>query len=77
MPHRMRMCVKQLLFVLVASTSLCGPALAGLAGRIGEVVGKARQSEYAIHVVEPDSGTVIYTHNATKYCKTKQISEIA
>lgn len=66
MLHRMRMRVKQLLFVLVASTSLCGPVLAGLAGRIGEAVGKARQSEYAIHVVEPDSGTVIYTHNATK-----------
>lgn len=66
MRHRMKMHIKQLSFIFVASVWLCDPAIAGLAGRIGEAVGKGKQSEYAIHIVEPTSGTVIYSHNATK-----------
>lgn len=58
--------LRKALVVVLLNGCLCGPLLAGLAGRIGLIVGKARQSEYAIRIVEPQSRTVVYTHNATK-----------
>jgi len=58
--------IRKALFAAVLNVFLCGPVLAGLAGRIGLVVGKAKQSEYAIRIVEADSRTVAYSHNATK-----------
>ncbi len=62
----MKMRTREFSFVLVVCVWLCGQAMAGLAGRIGKAVGKAKQSEYAVRIVEPESGTVVYTHNATK-----------
>ncbi len=50
--------------ILAVNTLFCGPAVAGLAGRIAEIVGSTKPSEYAIDIVEPESGTVIYSHNA-------------
>ncbi len=63
-----RMCrhVRRILVVLVLNACLCGLVQAGLAGRFGKIVGKAKQSEYAIRVVQADSQTVVYSHNATK-----------
>ncbi len=66
MLHPMKMRIREFSFVLVVCVWLCSQAMAGLAGRIGKAVGKAKQSEYAIRIVEPESGTVVYTHNATK-----------
>ncbi|HNY79207.1 MAG: D-alanyl-D-alanine carboxypeptidase/D-alanyl-D-alanine-endopeptidase [Sedimentisphaerales bacterium] len=65
MSHSMKSRVKKLSFLLWACLWLCRPVTAGLAGRIAGVVGKAKPAEYAVHVVEPDSGAVIYSHNAT------------
>ncbi len=56
--------VKKLLVVCLLSAFLCGQATAGLAERIAKIVGKAKPREYAVHVVEPESGTVVYDHNA-------------
>jgi D-alanyl-D-alanine carboxypeptidase/D-alanyl-D-alanine-endopeptidase (penicillin-binding protein 4) len=61
----MRSHVRKLSFILIASIALSGTVTAGLAGRIEKIVGKARPSDYAIHIVEPDSRTVVYSHNAT------------
>ncbi len=66
MQHRMRMRIREFLFLLVASVVLSAPATAGLAGRIGKIVGKAKPGDYAVHIVEPNSRTVVYSHNATK-----------
>jgi D-alanyl-D-alanine carboxypeptidase/D-alanyl-D-alanine-endopeptidase (penicillin-binding protein 4) len=47
--------------------SLCTVCPAGLAQRIQKAVGPQQDSnEYSIHVVEPISGTVLYSHNARK-----------
>jgi len=66
MLHRMRTHVRRVLVVLLVNSCLAGTVVAGLAGRIGKVVGKAKQSEYAIRVVEATSQTVVFSHNATK-----------
>jgi D-alanyl-D-alanine carboxypeptidase/D-alanyl-D-alanine-endopeptidase (penicillin-binding protein 4) len=58
--------IKELLFLFVASIALSGSAAADLAGRIEKVVGKAKPGDYAIHIVEPGSAAVIYSHNPTK-----------
>ncbi|UCD52732.1 MAG: D-alanyl-D-alanine carboxypeptidase/D-alanyl-D-alanine-endopeptidase [Phycisphaerales bacterium] len=58
--------MKTVLIVLILNACLAGTVLAGLAGRIGKVVGKAKQSEYAIRIVAADSQTAVYSHNATK-----------
>lgn len=55
---------RKLLVVFLLNAVLCGSALAGLAGRVGQIVGSARQSDYAVHVVEAESGAVVYSHNA-------------
>lgn len=58
--------MRKALVVVLLNGCLCSPVLAGLAGRIGLIVGKAKQSEYAIRIVEADSRTVVYSHSATK-----------
>lgn len=58
--------IRKLLFLFVTSLALSGTATADLAGRIEKIVGKARPSDYAIHIVEPESGAVLYSHNATQ-----------
>jgi len=66
MPQRPRTYVRRILTVLLLNACLGSTVLGGLAGRIGEAVGSAKQSEYAIRIVEADSQTVVYSHNATK-----------
>jgi len=66
MLDRTGMDVRRVLTILVLNACLGGTVLAGLAGRIGQAVGKGKQSEYAIRVVAADSQTVVYSHNATK-----------
>jgi D-alanyl-D-alanine carboxypeptidase/D-alanyl-D-alanine-endopeptidase (penicillin-binding protein 4) len=51
---------------LAMNVFLCGSAVADLAARITKIVGSAKQSEYAVHVIEPKSGSVVYSHNANK-----------
>jgi len=54
--------------VVLLNLCLCSISLAGLTPRLTKVLGPPQQdpSEYAIQVVEPNSGTVIYSHNAQK-----------
>lgn len=63
--HTMKSCTRKVLFVLWVCVWLCRPVAADLAGRIADAVGKAKPAEYAIHIVAPDSGRVVYSHNAT------------
>lgn len=65
MLHRVKPHVRTLLTVILVHACLCGPALASLADRIAKIAGSAKPERYAIRVVEPDSGTVVYSHNAT------------
>ncbi len=58
--------LKELLFFFVASVALSSSATADLSGRIEKIVGKARPGDYAIHIVEPNSRAILYSHNATK-----------
>ena len=68
MLYRTRMPVRNTLVGVLLLLATCpgGLAVAGLAGRIGEAVGKGKQSEFAIRIVAAESKTVVYTHNATK-----------
>lgn len=66
MLYRTRMTVRSVLVVFLLNACLSAPLWAGLAGRIGQAVGKGKQSEFAIRIVEADSQTVVYSHNATK-----------
>jgi D-alanyl-D-alanine carboxypeptidase/D-alanyl-D-alanine-endopeptidase (penicillin-binding protein 4) len=45
---------------------LCEAAFAGLAGRIDKIVAPQEGADYAIQVIEPGSGTAIYSYNAKK-----------
>ncbi|MBN1360944.1 MAG: D-alanyl-D-alanine carboxypeptidase/D-alanyl-D-alanine-endopeptidase [Sedimentisphaerales bacterium] len=58
------MFLKRPLVALLVNALLCGPAPADLAERIAGIVGSARPSDYAVQVVEPKSGKVVYSHNA-------------
>ena len=66
MLYHTRKTVTQIVALVLINAALAGPVLAGLAGRIGKAVGSGKQSEYAIRIVEADSQTVVYSHNATK-----------
>ncbi len=66
MLHRRKSYVASLVVILLLNVCLCGPLLASLGERIDKAVGKAKASQYAIQIVEADSGNVIYSHNATK-----------
>ncbi len=53
--------------VVLLNLCLCGVSLAGLAQRLAKAVGSQQDADsYSIQVVEPNSGTVIYSHNARK-----------
>ena len=53
--------------VLLLSVCLCGVSLADLTQRLFKAVGSQQDDEaYSIQVVEPNSGTVLYSHNAHK-----------
>ena len=51
--------------VVLLNLCLCGASLAGLTQRLAKAVGSQQDADsYAIQVVEPNSGTVLYSHNA-------------
>ncbi|OHB65775.1 MAG: D-alanyl-D-alanine carboxypeptidase/D-alanyl-D-alanine-endopeptidase [Planctomycetes bacterium RBG_13_60_9] len=53
--------------VVLLSVWLCGTGFAALAQRIQKAVGPQQESgDYSIHIVHPESGVVIYSHNARK-----------
>lgn len=56
--------MREFLTVLLLNVCLCGTAVAGLGERIGEILKSQERKEYAIHIVEPDSETVVYSYNA-------------
>ncbi len=56
-----------LLILILLSLCPCGVALAGLEQRLAKSLGPNQEAgDYAIQVIEPNSGTVIYSHNAHK-----------
>jgi D-alanyl-D-alanine carboxypeptidase/D-alanyl-D-alanine-endopeptidase (penicillin-binding protein 4) len=58
--------VRRMVTVVLLSTGLCGISGADLTQRINKIVARQEGSEYSIHIVEPNSGTVIFSHNARK-----------
>ena len=52
--------------VILLSVWFCGTLPAGLTQRILKVADPKKAGDYSVHVVEPESGTVIYSHNARK-----------
>ena len=53
--------------VVFLSVCFCGVSLGGLAQRLVKAVGSQQDADaYALQVVEPNSGTVVYSHNAHK-----------
>jgi D-alanyl-D-alanine carboxypeptidase/D-alanyl-D-alanine-endopeptidase (penicillin-binding protein 4) len=52
--------------VILLVTALCGLAPAALTERIRKIADPQKVAEYSINIVEPDSGAVIYSHNAHK-----------
>jgi D-alanyl-D-alanine carboxypeptidase/D-alanyl-D-alanine-endopeptidase (penicillin-binding protein 4) len=53
--------------VVLLALCLCGVGRAGLAQRLAKAVGAQQDADsYSIQVVEPSSGTVLYSHNAHK-----------
>jgi D-alanyl-D-alanine carboxypeptidase/D-alanyl-D-alanine-endopeptidase (penicillin-binding protein 4) len=53
--------------VVLLNLCLCGAGLANLAQRFNKALGSRQDADaYAIRVIEPSSGTVIYSHNAHK-----------
>ncbi len=53
--------------VVFLSVCFCGVSLGGLAQRLVKAVGSQQDAgAYSIQVVEPNSGTVVYSHNAHK-----------
>jgi serine-type D-Ala-D-Ala carboxypeptidase/endopeptidase (penicillin-binding protein 4) len=63
--HGMHILARRQVGVVLLSVGLCGVSVAGLEQRLAKALGsKQDPSEYAIQVVEPNSGTVIYSHNA-------------
>jgi D-alanyl-D-alanine carboxypeptidase/D-alanyl-D-alanine-endopeptidase (penicillin-binding protein 4) len=52
--------------VVFLVASLCEASLASLTGRIGKIVEPQAGGDYSIQVVEPESGTTIYSYNAKK-----------
>jgi D-alanyl-D-alanine carboxypeptidase/D-alanyl-D-alanine-endopeptidase (penicillin-binding protein 4) len=63
----MRVFTRRQVAVVLLSVCLCGVSFAGLTQRFAKVLGSQQDADaYAIQVVEPNSGTVIYSHNAHK-----------
>jgi len=53
--------------VVFLSVCFCGVSLGALAQRLVKAVGSQQDAEaYSIQVVEPNSGTIVYSHNARK-----------
>lgn len=66
MPQGLNVSMNRCLSVLVLSVGLCGAASASLAQRIGKIADPQKVSEYSVNIVEPDSGTTIYSYNSHK-----------
>ena len=53
--------------VVLLSVCLCSTGPAALVQRIQKAVGPQQENgDYSIHIVQPDSGTVVYSYNARK-----------
>jgi len=53
--------------VVFLSVCFCGVSLGGLTQRLVKAVGSQQDADaYSIQIVEPNSGTVVYSHNAHK-----------
>jgi D-alanyl-D-alanine carboxypeptidase/D-alanyl-D-alanine-endopeptidase (penicillin-binding protein 4) len=53
--------------VVFLSVCFCGVSLGGLTQRLVKAVGSQQDADaYSIQVVEPNSGTIVYSHNAHK-----------
>ena len=53
--------------VILLNLCLCGVGFAALSQRLAKAVGSQQDADsYSIQIVEPNSGTVIYSHNARK-----------
>ncbi|MCU0916078.1 MAG: D-alanyl-D-alanine carboxypeptidase/D-alanyl-D-alanine-endopeptidase [Planctomycetes bacterium] len=62
----MSISARRITTVVLLSVWLGGISDAGLAPRINKIVTGQEANEYSIHVVEPGSGTVVFSHNARK-----------
>lgn len=62
----MKVDVRKSLTVVFISAWLCGVAAGGLAGRIGLALKSPVRKDYAIHILEADSETVVYSYNANQ-----------
>jgi len=66
MQRLMRFLQGRTIAVFLLSLWVCGPAAADLGKRINEIIEKRKGGTHSICVVEPDSGTTIYSHQATE-----------
>lgn len=66
MPQGLNVVMKKCLSVLLVCVGLCGVASASLSQRIQKIADPQKVSEYSVTIVEPDSGTVIYSYNSHK-----------
>lgn len=64
--HQRRSVARKWVAVALLVGWLCNASLAGLAGRIGKIAEPQAGGDYAIQVVDPDSGAAIYSYNAKK-----------
>jgi D-alanyl-D-alanine carboxypeptidase/D-alanyl-D-alanine-endopeptidase (penicillin-binding protein 4) len=66
MNRRMRVVMKKLLITALFNICLVGFANADLTERINAIISQSSQKKalFSIHIVKPDSGTAIYSHNA-------------
>ena len=62
----MKVDVKRSLAAVLISAWLCGVAAGGLAGRIGLALKSPVRKDFAIHILEADSETVVYGYNANQ-----------
>jgi len=64
--HQGRSVTRKWVIVALLVGWFCDASLAALAGRIGKIVEPQAGGDYAIQVVDPDSGAAIYSYNAKK-----------
>lgn len=66
MPQGVNVSMSRRLSVLSLSVCLCGVASASMAQRIQKIADPQKVSEYSVNIVEPSSGTTLYSFNAHK-----------
>jgi D-alanyl-D-alanine carboxypeptidase/D-alanyl-D-alanine-endopeptidase (penicillin-binding protein 4) len=66
MHHRENIGVCKWVAVVLLAVWLCSTAVAGLAGRVGKIIGPREGGDNSVYVVEPTSGSVVYSYNANR-----------